>query len=550
MPEHEPRIAAFYGRVSGKDEESIETQLAIAIEVAARDGYIIPDGPAFRFADVRVSGLTRTRNGWSRLLQVIQGPEKPPFERVYVRNLQRLGRWKDPRRFPHYEVLFEDAGAPIRYCEQERQIEFSDGIRASDVGVYISDTVDMVRTSRDHTDLVNKFRTRRRQMVLQGFYPSGHAPYGYMFAEVDPDTRAVLGFVRRGSRTRTRGSRLQLVPADDGSAELVRSIFRWAGEGMSMLRIAKRLIAEAARMPRGSSDWDVSTLSALLRHPIYKGCLIWGQWGREDLDPVPNTQAKIEDIQPIRYDGFVAEPLISPEEFDRIQEILNGRAGRWNHRRACEPRHLLTGRLFCAACGLPINGALKKSARGTVYYIHPETRKCRPVPCEYRHKSVRADALEPQVLAHVRTLLQNPALQAAVRAQMTLGLSPEADSMAHEVETLARRLEDRKVEQRRTRAVLAQLTSDSAVSEFASHVNALGKQIDEIKRQLQDLEQKKVGRDAVLQQRLAVLDQADRLVALLDEGSFASRRAVVERAVASVEYDYATHTATLTLRLI
>lgn len=550
MPEHESRIAAFYGRVSGKDEESIETQLAIAIEVAARDGYIIPEGPAFRFADVRVSGLTRTRNGWSRLLEIIQGPEKPPFERVYVRNLQRLGRWKDPRRFPHYEVLFEDAGAPIRYCEQERQIEFSDGIRDSDIGVYISDTVDMVRTSRDHTDLVNKFRKRRREIVLKGFYPFGHPPYGYMFAEVDPDSGAVLAYIRRGDRTRTRGTRLKLVPADDGSEELIRSIFRWAREGMSMLRIGQRLIAEGALTPRGSTDWDVGNVSELLRNTLYKGCLIWGRLGREDLEPVPHTTAKIEDPNPIRYDGFVADPLISPEEFDQVQEILSGRSSRWKHRRACDPKHLLTGRIFCAACGLPINGVIRSEHRETAYYIHPDIRRCRPVPCEYRHKSVRADALEPPVLAHVRSLLQNPALEAAVRAQMMLLLSPEADSTAHESGALAKRLRERQLARERAEAALEHLTSESAITSMSARIDAIGMQIDQITRQLKDLEQVKRQRDATLHQRLAVLDQADHLIGLLDEGSFASRRAAIERAVASVEYDYATHTATLSLRLI
>ena len=552
MPDRESRIAAFYGRVSGDDEESIETQLAIAIEVAARDGYIIPEGPAFRFADIRTSGLTRTRNEWSRLLKAIDGPERPLFDRVYVRNRQRLGRWKDPRRFPHYEVRFEDAGVPIRYCEEERHIEFSEGISDADMGIYISNTVDIVRTSRDHTDLVNKFRKRRRQMVLLGFYPFGRAPYGYMFAEVDPDTREVLGYVRRGRRIRTRGSRLQLVPADDGSAELVRSIFQWAGEGMSMLKIGQRLIAEAALTPRGSTEWDVSNVGGILRNTLYKGCLIWGRSGHKDLEPVPHTQARIEDSQPIRYDGFVAQPLIPAEEFDRIQEILSGRSGRWTHRRACGPKHLLTGRLFCSACGLPINGVAPRGKQNheTVYYIHPEFRKCRPVACEYRHRSVRADALEPLVLAHVRSLLQNPELEAEVRAQMTLLFSPEADSINHEAQTLAERLQKQELAQERAHTALAQLTSDSAIASIAARLNTIGEQIDKIKHQLKVLEQKKLGRAAILQKRLDVFGQADHLLALIDEGSFASRRAVVEHAVASIEYDYATRQATLALKLI
>jgi hypothetical protein len=46
-----------------------------------------------------------------------------PFERVYVWNPDRLGRWTDPRTRCYYEALFEQSGVELRYADQDARTE-------------------------------------------------------------------------------------------------------------------------------------------------------------------------------------------------------------------------------------------------------------------------------------------------------------------------------------------------------------------------------------------------------------------------------------------
>lgn len=111
--------AAFYGRVSVDDEESLDSQLAFCRERAHEDGYYIPDAPEFQFSDVHEKGTRDKRRGLDALDRVICAGQAPPFERMYVRDAKRLGGWRDPRKHDYIVVKWEIASACIRYCDME-----------------------------------------------------------------------------------------------------------------------------------------------------------------------------------------------------------------------------------------------------------------------------------------------------------------------------------------------------------------------------------------------------------------------------------------------
>lgn len=547
-----PKLAAFYGRVSGRDEESLGTQLTVALETAAKDGYVIPDDPEFRYSDYNVTGKRSDRREFERLLKRIEDPAGPPFTRLYIRSRKRLGRWSDPRRSTYYEVRIADKGVFVRYCDQERLPDFGIGMRREDVGFYIADTVEIANTSADHQELVSKFRARKRELVIQGFYPGGRAPYGYMLMEVDPSTKVHLGPIRYGQRTRSRKSKAILVRSDDGSAEVVAWIFQQVIAGKSFYRIGLDLMERGTPTPSAQTKiWHPSTIATIVRWPIYMGELIWGYTNESPLEPVDHTVATLEGDAPIIYRGFVKDPIVSRETHEQAQRALD--SDRWRgSRRSSSPKYLLTGRVFCAHCGVPLNGQLvKRSGSQWMYYQHPYFRHSQRSPCVFRQKGVRGDVLEPAVLAHVRNLLTDEKLEECVRSELKTLLGPEG-AAEHERQLGVLEDEYRSLEARNNNftTAIAIATDPSVIARFTEELQALSKLRKANRDRKTALLQRRLEQNRIAEQRFTVLDDAASLVAVLDEGDFTQRRIIIEETLSYVEYDFTHHQAELALKLI
>jgi hypothetical protein len=86
------RPAASYARLAASDTAGIHAQHNANATSAAVDGYHVPDDDQHRFSDDGVSGFSHVRPAWTELLrQVTSGVA--PFDRVYVQDLTRIGRW-------------------------------------------------------------------------------------------------------------------------------------------------------------------------------------------------------------------------------------------------------------------------------------------------------------------------------------------------------------------------------------------------------------------------------------------------------------------------
>jgi hypothetical protein len=556
MTEHDniaspKRLAAFYGRVSGRDGDSLETQLLIAREFAAADGFVIPDDPRFLFTDYNVSGKRTKRSSFDRLQEIVESPAGAPFDRVYVRDRKRLGRWKDPRRITYYAVRFEDHGVEIRFCDQKTHVRYSEGIDDSDTGAYLSETVDNMRTSRDHAELVTKFRRRKRELVKKGFYPGPDAPFGYAIAEIDPDTGLQIAVLGRRERTRNRRAYRRLVPATDGSAEIVRWIFEEVARGSSLHKIVFELSEQGTPTASKRGQWHVSSVSNLVHNEIYMGTLIWGYHMAPGVEPVPAGEAKLDGPEPILYEGFVENPLIPAELFQRVQIILSGRAGNWDRRRACNPKYLLTGRLSCAECGLWIYGQKANEAkRRPLYYIHTPDKNGRPVTCRHRCRSIGGKELEAAILEHICSVLQNPHLRVAVQDELARLLSPEGYSDLDQAEEVLAEKIRGFLESESNFLTAIRFAGDAAT------IQTLTNNLDGIKQQLRsaansqsDLARRRSEREAAIAQRLSVIEEAGELSTLLKTGSFADQRAVIERVLVRISYNYDTSHAEIALKL-
>jgi hypothetical protein len=90
-----PRYAASFARTGGGGLEEVRQQHRDNAAAAARDGFIIPDSPAFRFTEVAVGGLNLNRPELKRFLAAASSPTAP-FIRAYVKDETRFARLKNP----------------------------------------------------------------------------------------------------------------------------------------------------------------------------------------------------------------------------------------------------------------------------------------------------------------------------------------------------------------------------------------------------------------------------------------------------------------------
>lgn len=244
----------------------------------------------------------------------------------------------------------------------------------------------------------DRVRAAMRKKAVKG-EALGRPPYGY----------------RVGPR-----SRLQVVP-EEGS--VLRYIFRlYLKDGLGIRRIARRLNEEEIRTHRGSL-WSMVTVRDLLRNRAYLGT--YSRFG-----------VRVPASHP---------PLISPEDFRRVQERLDQRRPKSSGRQAT--RFLLSGLAYCGYCENKMIGVTRRQSwrrrsdgemRSALYrYYQCESRTNRSL-CDYHTR--RAEALEEEV--H-RALLDSPA-QAAAAAEKAE--EPPIEVQGKQLRDRMRRL-DRRLEQ-------------------------------------------------------------------------------------------------------
>lgn len=557
--------AGFYGRVSGDDEESIESQLAFCRQRAAEDGYYIPNVFGFQFSDVYVKGTTDNRPGLDALDRMICAGKTAPFDRVYVRDVKRLGRWKDPRKHDYYAVKWEKEGVWIRYADKAEHVTYSEGVKDSDVGRYVIDKVDHVQTSRDRTEIESRLFNARRTRLIKGFLPGGRPPYGLVRVLVHKESREVLRVLEPGESTQIEGYRASFRCGDESELKVVRFIFDGVEAGRSYDALATDLNERKVPPPgtlwtrnarsRGATDlkWYSGSVGKIVKNEIYTGVLTYGN--REQGPPVTPDAAKLGSSVPVRYESFYPDPPITREQFDRVQAIVAGRNTLWKKRRATRPKFLLTGKIRCPLCTCIIGGRRQKArhpgGREYQWYFHENYRKRgQKDACPHMYKNVPMALIDDVVLTQLRTLLSDPALAEMVRAEMRQLLGPEASDsrkdrraqIGREITTAIARLD-------RIQELLIPAKSGVARERFQSKHDATELEIERLRRELSAAEEGDTHIRDALNREVWLAVNAAELLKLVDGPSFEMRRDLVLRVLEYLEYDFGSGLLTLAVRV-
>lgn len=312
----------------------------------------------------------------------------------------------------------------------------------------------------------NRTRVRRLRVGKEAVIRSGltqlnnNPPYGYV---------------------KVKGSNLLRV--DETEARWVRWMFeRVVNDRWGYTKITKELNQRGAQLRRGSL-WYVSTVSRIIRNPIYYGEIRWGG--------LVNPSGK-------------HEPIVSREMWDRAQAVREVRSY-YSARSADRVAPALASLLFCGYCGARmtydsrVNTTSKPAVRCGRY------AKTGGTECKCNYNSF--NPIAAYVLQQVKQVLNNPAEWLAEREADAEddNAAAQLEQINHELAVLAARY---------SRWNQAYEIGSITLDELMGHRSRIAAQTDELQRQRDAIaasERERASRkDTILElaPRLAELDNA------------------------------------------
>ena len=332
------RIVVFqYARYSTdlQNDSSIEDQFRGCERAAERAG-LPPTVHPHRFEDRAISGASmKNRPGLQTLLQEAKRAfeQDPRAERVLiVETISRLGR----SIFDAQEMI------KILYRDYGFRIITVDGKDSAAPGFKQAFTLDalMADTFLDNLKLQTERGIEGR--MRKGFHQG----------------RPATGYTKP-----TSGPRAGKLVIDPEQADVVRQMFEWAGDGLPMNEIGRRVNA-LGLVASGGGLIDHRNVKRIIRNPIYKGQV----WRKEKSDKDGKV---IRPAELIRQEEELR--LVSDAQWNKAQAGLAkaskrcpGGMNREMRSPGSSGRHLLTGTLRCSVCGGSIS-ACKKGPRGMRY---------------------------------------------------------------------------------------------------------------------------------------------------------------------------------------
>lgn len=180
-------------------------------------------------------------------------------------------------------------------------------------------------------------KTALGQMVQEGRFRGGKAPYGYRLEK--------SGIINK------RKHEVNKLVIDEDEAKIVRMMFNLVvASGFGRWRLAS-FLNEKGILNRAGRTWHDATIGAMLHNVMYKGILRSGE----------SYSEPFEELQ-----------IIDPITFDRAQEIMQDRINEKKDTRTTPlntaGQSLLSGNVFCGHCGgrlvLTTSGKVVRLANG------------------------------------------------------------------------------------------------------------------------------------------------------------------------------------------
>lgn len=142
------------------------------------------------------------------------------------------------------------------------------------------------------------------------------------------------------------------ISVNEEEAEIVRYIFNRYAQGVGSSIIAKELTNMKYQTPKGLTVWSDSTVRRILKNEKYKGDVLQGK--TYTTDPITHKRVVNMGEENQYYIKEHHQAIIEPELFDKVQQILEKRAGsreKGKRKGNYSRKYPFSSRIYCGFCG-------------------------------------------------------------------------------------------------------------------------------------------------------------------------------------------------------
>ena len=388
---------AIYARLSvensGKDDDGNSLQNQIAVCEDYLDGC-----PHLRltevYSDNGKTGTVFDRPAWNRLMDDVRTGK---VQCIVVRDLSRFGR--DYVETGNYlEKIFPALGT--RFISVKENFDnFTCGNAMESLSVSLQNLVNAMYSR----DISKKVSTALRAQMETGKFRNRNLPYGYLWNE---DKTAYV--------------------VDEEAAAVVRQIFEWKRQEVSVYTIVERLKAGGIESPERhkrragtrnggniqGEGWCPSTIRGILQNRAYIGEMICG---KSETALYKGLKRRLTEKDNWIVVSDAHPPIVSVSDFEAVERQMREdsahreTAMEWSADIRAGMIDLFAGKIFCADCGKRmyykrqrICGCKNVTFRG-VYDCSTHVRRGHAT-C-FNH-FIRQDALNEKVFNAIRDQLQ------------------------------------------------------------------------------------------------------------------------------------------------
>ena len=384
------KTAAIYTRVSSdqqKENNTIGSQVEALLNFSDQNGYVVPE--EYIFKDEGYSGAVLVRPGLERVRDL---SAEGQIQAVLVYSPDRLSR-----NYAYQVVLldeFTSCGTEVLFInspkaetpEEALLLQFQ-GMISKYERAMIKERTRRGKLFKAKTGIVN---------VLCG------APYGYNYIRRTDDTAAYYQI-------------------NEEEAFVVQEVYRlYTEDFLSIGGVVRELNQHKIPTKKRKSQWERSTVWAMLRNPAYMGKACFGKTEKTERQRI---------TKPLRDKGgysarnccnkekpreeWIEIPvpaIITTEIFELAQERL--KKNKLHSQRNTVEITLLQGMIVCSDCGYSLYRTSTRTSKRKLYYYrclgsdayrYENGRKCNCRP-------LRQDYLDDIVWQKVLELLQDPGL--------------------------------------------------------------------------------------------------------------------------------------------
>ncbi len=382
--------AAIYARVSSdrqKEEHTIGSQVLALMDYARNEAYRVPE--EWIFQDEGYSGASLVRPDLERLRDLVSEGQ---IETVLAFSPDRLSR-----KYAYQVLLIEE------FARHGVDVDFVKSPKATTPEEELLLQFQGMIAEYERAQIAERSRRGKRYRAKAGSVNvlSG-APYGYRYVKKTDTSTAYYEVIEE-------------------QAEVVREVYElYTGTGLSINAIARWLNDHRIPTRKRKSQWERSTVWAMLRNPAYMGKACFGKTEITERKKVTRPLRQRGGFSPrcssnrerprSEWIEIPVPAIVKEETFGLAQERLEQNK-RFSPRRTIEPT-LLQGMLVCNRCGYALYRTSTRTSRRKLYYYRclgsDAYRYFNERVCENR--PIRQDYLDGVVWKHVVQLLESPEL--------------------------------------------------------------------------------------------------------------------------------------------